>query len=183
MKVTSIMNLMKKSRCIELSELSGKQWVSNGEAAYAIHCLPPLDEDQFCSIAGITEKAAKAMDINTDARWYDHYNDAFGDAQKFNPVERRTGLMYVTKGSVITLFVSATDHIFIDTKYLKPLPDYDKADNLSFFIRKDSDGGRVLQVKAGLTSIAIISEWLPDEAFATDLGIAAGIVGEMLAKE
>lgn len=58
MKVTSIMNLMKKSRCIELSELSGKQWISNGEAAYAIHCLPPLDKDQLCSIAGITEKAA-----------------------------------------------------------------------------------------------------------------------------
>lgn len=170
MKVTSIMNLMKKSRMIELSKADGRQWISNGEAAYAIHCLPPMDDSQLCSVAGITDKAAQGMDINTDAPWHERYNDDFGNGEPFAPVERRTNAMYITAGSIIALFLSAKDNILIDTRYLKPLPDYDNSDNLAFYIREDPETrARFLQVKAGLTAVATISEFVPDESFAKEI--------------
>lgn len=172
MKVASIMNLMKKSRMIELSKADGRQWISNGEAAYAIHCLPPMDDSQLCSVAGITDKAAQLMDINTAAPWHERYNDDFGNGEPFAPVERRTNAMYITAGSIIALFLSAKDNILIDTRYLKPLPDYEKSDNLAFYVREDPETrARFLQVKAGLTAIATISEFIPDESFAVEVGL------------
>lgn len=170
MKVTSIMNLMKKSHTIELSKADGRQWISNGEAAYAIHCLPPMDDNQLCSVAGITDKAAQGYDINTDAPWHERYNDDFGNGEPFAPVERRTNVMYITAGSIIALFLSAKDNILIDTRYLKPLPDYDNSDSLAFYIREDPETRtRFLQVKAGLTAVATISEFVPDESFAKEV--------------
>ncbi|MBR1382772.1 MAG: hypothetical protein IJ555_03035 [Ruminococcus sp.] len=167
MKISAIMALMKKSKTINLYKQNGKQWISNGRAAYAVHCLPELDNDQLCVIAGIPESKAADYNINTEAEWLEVFNEKPAEGELL--FERRNAVTYCTNGALYEALTDAEGRVWlVDTKYLRPIRDYD-AEALSFYITKGSDKVPVIRVRAGLLLIAIITLTSPSKAFCDEL--------------
>lgn len=55
MKLKDIAKLCAKTHSIGISELRGTQWLGNGNAAYPVFSLPPLDEDTAPAVLDFDE--------------------------------------------------------------------------------------------------------------------------------
>ena len=165
MKIPTIMSLVKKAKTINLYIKDNQQWISEGHAAYAIHCLPPLDENSVCIIAGIPEDKRGDYTINADDKWI----PAFDDSSIVHPTLDSGSILITHGGKTMAVLRTAGGVVFfIDSKYLRPLADV-RTDPLSFLLIDDSTDPMIL-VRAGLINVALILPIIPGEEMMNELG-------------
>ena len=165
MKIPTIMSLVKKAKTINLYIKDNQQWISDGHAAYAIHCLPPLDENSVCIIAGIPEDKRGDYTINADDKWI----PAFDDSSIVHPTLDSGSVLITHGGKTMAVLRTAGGVVFfIDSKYLRPLADV-RTDPLSFLLIDDGTDPMIL-VRAGLINVALILPIIPGEDMMNELG-------------
>ena len=173
MKIPALMNLAKKSKAIRLYEEDKKQWISFGGAAYAIHGLPKLDEDSLCIIAGIPEDKRGTYRIDIDPDFLPIFDNA-----DYGLMLEIKSVLLVHSGVTMTALVDEAGDVYqIDTKYLKPLSDYDADDALSFTLF-DKESDPTILVRAGLLNIAVIMPVRPSSAMLSELAYISQKLGK-----
>lgn len=163
-----IFSLFKKTKRIHIHRDRRRCFVSNGVAAYAIPELPELDEAQLRLLAGIPDEKSAEYDIEADAQWMPILND---DEVDYSQQAERRPMQYISDGTVKEMLVDKDGNVaMFDSKYLRPLLDYD---DLSYYF----DEGYI-KVKAGFLLVAVIAPIKISKEVAEEIGYISSLLNK-----
>ena len=163
MKIKSVERICKSEHLITLiGSEAGNQWIGAGDALYALHGFPQMDEGSVFAWMDIPEAKRNKYVFRHDYELYDEYD--FADAtvdERY--IERGRYVINTPTVSLEPLNVSE-GVIYINTEYLKPF-----GAGMMLYERKSRDGGIYIAVKEGLIIKGIILPRIVERSMADDL--------------
>lgn len=170
MKIKDIAELARDAGGVTLINEPGvdlkpaRQWlVIGGVAVYPLDGLPTLDENQLMAVLDVPMKKRDSykvfkMELNDHMRQY---------TADYQPLDRDAELSTIEIGwSGMRLRCAMADDgetVFANTKWLKPVED--RKGDLTFVVRRSSEGTAHLVVKRGMMNLCCISSadiWIGD---------------------
>lgn len=157
MKLSKIGSLLKRDKSIYLyNDLpNNMQWIGNGAAAYPIIGMPPMTEDNICTMFDITTKQKQEYFIRVDTL---PERLCFKDTDPAENELAESDLLIVKSGRELQPLETQNGLAFLDMDYLKPIG---TEDYIKLFERPTQRGGVYFAVKVGLNLQAIIMPFNP----------------------
>lgn len=151
MKLNKIEQIIKKAKCISVSESAECQWVGDGFCLYPIYDLPHLSQGEFFTLFDIPDSKRgdfcfQVMDLPESLN--------FKDNDPSELLLERGDYTVNLQGRTLEILPSRHGMTFIDTKYLKPFSGTEEGFEL--YERISADGTAYIAVKEGLFLIGII---------------------------
>lgn len=147
-----IAKLCAKTHSIGISELRGTQWLGNGNAAYPVFSLPPLDEDTTPAVLDFDEEKAETLNVQ-----YVDLQSKF-DLREYNDDEEALTavlLRFLYKGETLDAWQTESGRIvLVDPTYTKPYF-ADESSVPVLYLRRANRGDYIVG-KSGMFVTAII---------------------------
>lgn len=174
MKISALMNIIKKSKSIHASYNDGKQWIAGADAAYNISSLPQLNNEQLLVMMGIPEKKKEDYMIVEDSPALENLIDRNKHTEQ--SIDRGTVDIAVL-GEVYEPVIVDGHVYFIDRKYYKPF------DGIEWDLAawKDKQTGEIVFVaKAGFFPMAYIKPTMINKDY---ISIDLALITETIKRE
>lgn len=127
------------------------QWLGDGCAAYPLHGLPYLQEQELYRMLDVPEK-------KQDKIYFDHSQLPSGlcvdDFCEGELLAEDMGVTISWGGKVLLPLSYPGGMLYIQSRYLGPLED--QADLLQLYVRRSPSGGRYVAAKTGMLLVGII---------------------------
>lgn len=151
MKIKKVEALRKSDRRIILYEGDGVQWIGNGCAAYPLHNMPVLDENNVFTLFDIAEKDREKYLLRSE-----ELPDAldFNDSSDTEIMLDRISIDLYINGCDVAPYVGSSGIIFVETRYLAPF--IKQEGGFELYERFTKIGKPYIAVKSGLFLIGVI---------------------------
>lgn len=151
MKIKKVEALCKSDRRIILYEGDGVQWIGNGYAAYPLHNMPVLDENNVFTLFDIAEKDREKYLLRSE-----ELPDAldFNDSSDTEIMLDRISIDLYINGCDVAPYVGSSGIIFVETRYLAPF--IKQEGGFELYERFTKIGKPYIAVKSGLFLIGVI---------------------------
>lgn len=166
MKLKDIAKLCAKTHSIGISELRGTQWLGNGDAAYPVFNLPPLDEDTAPAVLDFDEEKAKTLTVR-----YVDFQSKFDLREKNDDEEALTAVLlrFLYKGETLDAWQTESGRIvLVDPTYTKPY--FADESSVPVLYLRRADRGDYIVGKSGMFVTSMIMPYELDATMTLDLG-------------
>ncbi|MBO5449791.1 MAG: hypothetical protein J5994_10780 [Ruminococcus sp.] len=177
MKIPAILSVMKKKKSLGICRIgTEEQYVTDGQAAYNISCLPFVSPEQLLSMMGIPEGKMSDYYIEFKPDLEKIITGGFSNGYTDQMIERsKICIMYM--GGIYEPLEFSCGTVFVDCKFLKPFDgmEYDLYERHS-----ETDNTSIIAVKAGFLLLGLI---IPTNISSEDLCKSLMVITNSIKKE
>lgn len=165
MKLKTVFQLLKAKRRIILYESNDGQWIGDGSAAFPLHGLPPMKQENLRSLLDVTEKQFAQIDVSSQRMLFSTEDNVIGEIMLTH-----CGAVIHYRGYELIPLTSGTKIYYVQSGYIKP---FGGIDDISYDLRKLENGSEYIAVKEGFLLRVVIA---PLDAVTDEL---VGILGRI----
>lgn len=145
MKMKAVQALLNSGKRVILFQ-GEEQWIGDGSSAYPLHGLPPLKKENLKAFLDCNEKQWEKFYVQEDEPSFSTEDNALEEEDL-----EYTGLSIRYMERELVPLIGAGRIYFVQNKYIKPL-----TEDISFHLRKTSNGQSCIAVKEGFLLRAVI---------------------------
>ena len=146
MKLKTVLQLLKAKRRIILYESDDGQWIGDGSAAFPLHGLPHMKQENLRSLLDVTEKQFAQMDVSSERMPFSTEDNVIGETMLTHcGMVMHYELIPLTSGAKV---------YYVQSGYIKP---FGGIDDISYDVRKLENGSEYIAVKEGFLLRAVIA--------------------------
>lgn len=149
MKLKTVLQLLKAKRRIILYESDDGQWIGDGSAAFPLHGLPHMKQENLRSLLDITEKQFAQMDVSSERMPFSTEDNVIGEIMLTH-----CGMVIHYRGYELIPLTSGAKIYYVQSGYIKP---FGGIDDISYDVRKLENGSEYIAVKEGFLLRAVIA--------------------------
>ena len=149
MKLKTVLQLLKAKRRIILYESDDGQWIGDGSAAFPLHGLPHMKQENLRSLLDVTEKQFAQMDVSSERMPFSTEDNVIGETMLTH-----CGMVMHYRGYELIPLISGAKVYYVQSGYIKP---FGGIDDISYDVRKLENGSEYIAVKEGFLLRAVIA--------------------------
>lgn len=149
MKLKTVLQLLKAKRRIILYESDDGQWIGDGSAAFPLHGLPTMKQENLRSLLDVTEKQFAQMDVSSERMPFSTDDNVIGEIMLTH-----CGMVMHYRGYELIPLTSGAKIYYVQSGYIKP---FGGIDDISYDVRKLEDGSEYIAVKERFLLRAVIA--------------------------
>lgn len=149
MKLKTVLQLLKAKRRIILYESDDGQWIGDGSAAFPLHGLPHMKQENLRSLLDVTEKQFAQMDVSSERMPFSTEDNVIGETMLTH-----CGMVMHYRGYELIPLTSGAKVYYVQSGYIKP---FGGIDDISYDVRKLENGSEYIAVKEGFLLRAVIA--------------------------
>lgn len=149
MKLKTVLQLLKAKRRIILYESDDGQWIGDGSAAFPLHGLPTMKQENLRSLLDVTEKQFAQMDVSSEKIPFSTDDNVIGEIMLTH-----CGMVMHYRGYELIPLTSGAKIYYVQSGYIKP---FGGIDDISYDVRTLENGSEYIAVKEGFLLRAVIA--------------------------
>ena len=138
MKLKTVLQLLKAKRRIILYESDDGQWIGDGSAAFPLHGLPHMKQENLRSLLDVTEKQFAQMDVSSEKMPFSTEDNVIGEIMLTH-----CGMVMRYRGYELIPLTSGAKIYYVQSGYIKPFGDID---DISYDVRKLENGSEYIAI-------------------------------------